>query len=69
VHNAADGKRLNVDPAMLRGHLARLLHELRLDDEASTEAKASESRQKSIIKPDVLPGSTQLVERLGSVRP
>jgi hypothetical protein len=69
VHNAADGKRLNVDPALLRGHLARLLHELRLDDEASTAAKAAMSRQKSITDPKALPNRTQLAERLGSVRP
>ena len=69
VHNAADGKRLNVDPALLRSHLARLLHELGLDDEASTEAKAVESRQRSIMNPKTLPNSTQLAERLRRVRP
>ena len=69
MHNAADGKRLNVDPALLRSHLARLLHELRMDDEASTEAKSVERRQRSIKNPKLLPNRAKLAERLRRARP
>jgi hypothetical protein len=40
VHNAADGKKLNVDPFLLRAHLARLLREVGLDAVARSEANA-----------------------------
>ena len=40
VHNAADGKRLNADPLLLRAHLARLLRELGLTAEARLEGVA-----------------------------
>jgi hypothetical protein len=69
VHNAADGKRLNVNPLLLRSHLDRLLHELGLDHEARAEGKAIESRLELKGEPSALPTSTQLAERAGSVRP
>ena len=34
VHNAADGKRLTIDPVLLRAQLARLLREIGLSAEA-----------------------------------
>jgi hypothetical protein len=40
VHNSADGKRLTVDPVLLRAHLARLLREIGAHDEARAEAEA-----------------------------
>ena len=40
VHNSADGKRLTVDPVLLRAHLARLLREIGSNDEARAEAEA-----------------------------
>ena len=40
VHNAADGKRLNADPLLLRAHLARLLREIGLTAEARLEGVA-----------------------------
>lgn len=69
VHNAADGKRLNVDPALLRGHLNRLLRELGLDHEAKANGNAVGIRQESTAEPKTVPAGSQLAERLGSVRP
>jgi hypothetical protein len=40
VHNAADGKRLNADPLLLRAHLARLLRDIGLRSEARSEGDA-----------------------------
>jgi hypothetical protein len=40
VHNSADGKKLTVDPVLLRAHLARLLREIGSDDEARAEGEA-----------------------------
>jgi hypothetical protein len=40
VHNAADGKRLTIDPLLLRAHLARLLREIGLEQEARAEGVA-----------------------------
>ena len=40
VHNAADGKRLNTDPVLLRAQLARLLREIGLSAEARAEGDA-----------------------------
>ena len=40
VHNSADGKRLTIDPVLLRAHLARLLREIGCDDEARAEGEA-----------------------------
>jgi hypothetical protein len=40
VHNSADGKRLTVDPVLLRAHLARLLREIGSHDEARAEGEA-----------------------------
>ena len=40
VHNSADGKRLTVDPVLLRAHLARLLREIGCIDEARAEGEA-----------------------------
>jgi hypothetical protein len=40
VHNAADGKRLNSDPVLLRSHLARLLRDVGLSAEARSEGNA-----------------------------
>jgi hypothetical protein len=37
VHNAADGKRLNTDPLLLRAQLARVLREVGLNAEARSE--------------------------------
>jgi hypothetical protein len=39
IHNAADGKRLQVDPLVLRAHLARLLREMGLEAAAKAEEK------------------------------
>ncbi len=40
VHNSADGKRLTIDPVLLRAHLARLLREIGSHDEARAEGEA-----------------------------
>jgi hypothetical protein len=40
VHNAADGKRLQIDPVLLQAQLARLLREIGLHAEARTEGEA-----------------------------
>jgi hypothetical protein len=40
IHNAADGKRLNTDPVLLRAQLARLLREVGLNAEARSEGEA-----------------------------
>jgi hypothetical protein len=40
LHNAADGKRLNTDPVLLRAQLARLLREIGLGTEARAEGDA-----------------------------
>jgi len=40
VHNAADGKRLNTDPVLLRAQLARMLREIGLSAEARSEGEA-----------------------------
>jgi hypothetical protein len=40
VHNAADGKRLNTDPVLLRAQLARLLRQIGLGAEARAEGEA-----------------------------
>jgi len=40
VHNAADGKRLNADPVLLRAQLGRLLREIGLSAEARSEGDA-----------------------------
>jgi hypothetical protein len=41
IHNAADGKPTNVDPRLLRAHLARLLRQAGQNAEALSEAKAA----------------------------
>jgi hypothetical protein len=41
IHNAADGKPTNVDPRLLRAHLARLLRQAGQDAEARSEAKST----------------------------
>jgi hypothetical protein len=69
VHNAADGKRLNADPVVLRCHLDRLLRELRLNDQANAGGKTVEIRQKSTTVRISMPPSPQLAERSRSVRP
>ena len=40
VHNSADGKRLTIDPVLLRAHLSRLLREMGSHDEARAEGEA-----------------------------
>jgi hypothetical protein len=40
VHNSADGKRLTIDPVLLRAHLSRLLREMGSHDEARAEGAA-----------------------------
>jgi hypothetical protein len=40
VHNSADGKRLTIDPVMLRAHLARVLRDIGSHDEARAEGEA-----------------------------
>jgi hypothetical protein len=40
VHNAANGKRLNTDPLLLRAHLARLLRAIGSDADARAEGEA-----------------------------
>jgi hypothetical protein len=40
VNNSADGKKLTVDPVLLRAHLARLLREIGSDQQARTEGEA-----------------------------
>ena len=40
VHNAADGRKVDIDPLLLRAHLARLLREVGLDRESRAEAVA-----------------------------
>jgi hypothetical protein len=39
VHNSADGKRLTVDPVLLRAHLARLLRDIGSHDEARPRSR------------------------------
>jgi hypothetical protein len=40
VHNSADGKRLTIDPVLLRAHLARVLRGIGSHDEARAEGEA-----------------------------
>jgi hypothetical protein len=56
VHNAADGKRLTIDPLLLRAHLARLLREIGLDREARAEGvvilREVERNQDTPVRPE-----------------
>jgi hypothetical protein len=53
IHNAADGKRLNADPVLLRAQLARLLRQAGQDTAARAEAK---SALEALASYPVLPG-------------
>jgi hypothetical protein len=68
VHNAADGKRLNVDPRLLRAHLSQLLHELGLQPEASAETTASGNTSEPGRQPKESPAGTKLADRAGAPR-
>ena len=41
IHNASDGKKLNVDPTLLRAQLSRLLRQMGQDSQARSEGKAA----------------------------
>jgi len=69
IHSASDGTLLNIDPMLLRAHLARLLRDIGLDKEARSEGTAILNKLERLgTSADTSPANQPMMQLLRDIR-